>query len=92
MFGRFAYLGNLGHLAMVTLSIGLVPMPCKPTTNQYLGLPELTKPTQKCISDIKCIILIRLMQESGDYKEAAALVGVDPKYASKVYNTIINTD
>ncbi|KAJ9070119.1 hypothetical protein DSO57_1011734 [Entomophthora muscae] len=49
------------------------------------------KPAQKRIPDIKCIILLWLMRESGDYKAAAALVGVDPKYASKVFNRFIDT-
>ncbi|KAJ9055942.1 hypothetical protein DSO57_1038138 [Entomophthora muscae] len=31
------------------------------------------------------------MQESGDYKAAAAFVGVYPKYASKTFNRFINT-
>ncbi|KAJ9061975.1 hypothetical protein DSO57_1015400 [Entomophthora muscae] len=68
-----------------------VPMPCKPVTNQDPGSSELTKPAQKRIPNIKRIILLKLMQESGDYKEAAALVWVDPKYASKTFNTFIET-
>ena len=31
------------------------------------------------------------MRESGDYKAATALVGVDPKYALKTFNIFINT-
>ncbi|KAJ9076102.1 hypothetical protein DSO57_1029378 [Entomophthora muscae] len=54
-------------------------MPCKPVINQDPGLSEPTKPAQKRIPNIKHIILLKLMQESGDYKAAAALVGVDPK-------------
>ncbi|KAJ9088706.1 hypothetical protein DSO57_1020491 [Entomophthora muscae] len=52
--------------------------------------PTPAKPDQKCIPDIKHIILLKLTQESGDYKASAALVGMDPKYASKTFNKFIN--
>ncbi|KAJ9090497.1 hypothetical protein DSO57_1001955 [Entomophthora muscae] len=68
-----------------------VPMPCKPVTNQDPSSSEPTNPAQKRIPDIKWIIFLQLMQESGHYKVAAALVGVDPKYASKTFNKFINT-
>ncbi|KAJ9082723.1 hypothetical protein DSO57_1001794 [Entomophthora muscae] len=68
-----------------------MPMSCKPVSNQDLDLPTRAKPAQKRILDIKRIILLKLMRESGDYKVAAALVGVDPKYASKTFNKFINT-
>ncbi|KAJ9074826.1 hypothetical protein DSO57_1002670 [Entomophthora muscae] len=56
--------------------------------------PSSTKPTkaaQKLISEIKFIIFLRLIQESGTYKMAAALVGLDLKYANKVLNKYIDT-
>ncbi|KAJ9048428.1 hypothetical protein DSO57_1035132 [Entomophthora muscae] len=54
-------------------------MPCKPVTNQDPVLSEPTKPAQKRIPDIKHITLLKLMHESGNYKAATAIVGVDPK-------------
>ncbi|KAJ9058952.1 hypothetical protein DSO57_1007349 [Entomophthora muscae] len=68
-----------------------VPMACKPVSEQDLNLTTLTKPAQKCIPDIKHIILLKLMHESGDYKAAAAIVGVNSKYASKTFHKFINT-
>ncbi|KAJ9072140.1 hypothetical protein DSO57_1030301 [Entomophthora muscae] len=62
-----------------------VPMLCAPVSNQDLDLTTPANPAQKRIPDIKCIILLRLIRESGDYKAAAALVEVDPKYTSKVF-------
>ncbi|KAJ9055743.1 hypothetical protein DSO57_1000601 [Entomophthora muscae] len=55
-----------------------VPMPCV-VPNAKKSILTVKKPTQKCISGIKHIILLKLMQESGDYKVATALVGVNPK-------------
>ncbi|KAJ9072276.1 hypothetical protein DSO57_1029283 [Entomophthora muscae] len=65
-------------------------MPCNPVTNQDPSSSEPTKPSQKRIPDTKQIILLQLMRESGDYKVATALVGVDSKYASKTFNKFIN--
>lgn len=65
-------------------------MPCV-VANANKSIPTAKKPAQKCIPDIKHIILLKLMRESGDYKAAAALVGVDPKYASKTFQKFINT-
>ncbi|KAJ9086119.1 hypothetical protein DSO57_1007522 [Entomophthora muscae] len=67
-----------------------VPMPCKPVTNQNPNSTTPAKPTQKRIPNIKHIILLKLMREYGDYKAAVALVGVNPKYASKTFNKFIN--
>ncbi|KAJ9064658.1 hypothetical protein DSO57_1028107 [Entomophthora muscae] len=82
--GRFAYLGHLCHLAMITVPIGSVI--------DGLNLGALVhQPAQRHIPDIKRIILLQLTRESGNYKEATALVGMDPKYTSKTFNTFINT-
>ncbi|KAJ9058462.1 hypothetical protein DSO57_1012056 [Entomophthora muscae] len=67
-----------------------VPMPCA-VPNASKSIPTAKKPAHKCIPDIKRIILLRLMCESGDYKAATAIVGVDPKYACKTFNKFINT-
>ncbi|KAJ9048032.1 hypothetical protein DSO57_1039051 [Entomophthora muscae] len=87
------YQTNEGQLVLkkVAAFYNKVPMPCKPFINQDPGLSEPTKPVQKCIPDIKRIILLKLIQESGDYKAAAALVGVDPKHVSKTFNKFIDT-
>ncbi|KAJ9057345.1 hypothetical protein DSO57_1023651 [Entomophthora muscae] len=66
-------------------------MPCKPVTNQDHISTTPAKPAQKRIPNIKHIILLKLMRESGNYKVATAIVGVDPKYASKTFNKFINT-
>ncbi|KAJ9085190.1 hypothetical protein DSO57_1016342 [Entomophthora muscae] len=88
------YQTNEGQLVLkkVAALYNKVPIPCKTVTNQDPSSSEPTKPTQKRIPDIKCIILLKLMSESGDYKAAAAIVGVDPKYASKTFHKFINTD
>ncbi|KAJ9085682.1 hypothetical protein DSO57_1011603 [Entomophthora muscae] len=62
-----------------------VPMPCKPVPDQDPNSTTPTKPSQKRIPDIEHIILLKIMQESGDYKAATALVGVDLKYTSKTF-------
>ncbi|KAJ9077549.1 hypothetical protein DSO57_1015741 [Entomophthora muscae] len=67
-----------------------VPMPCV-VPNANKPIPTAKKLAQKHIPDIKHIILLKLMCESGNYKAAMALVGVDPKYASKTFNKFINT-
>ncbi|KAJ9059278.1 hypothetical protein DSO57_1003895 [Entomophthora muscae] len=59
--------------------------------NAKKSIPTAKKPTQKRIPNIKHIILLELMRELGDYKAAAALVGVDPKYALKTFQKFINT-
>ncbi|KAJ9061998.1 hypothetical protein DSO57_1015238 [Entomophthora muscae] len=78
-------------LKRVTAFCNKVPMPCKPVTNQDPSSSEPTEPAQKRIPDIKQIIFLWFMWESGDYKVATALVGVDPKYASKTFDKFINT-
>ncbi|KAJ9062560.1 hypothetical protein DSO57_1009615 [Entomophthora muscae] len=87
------YQTNEGQLVLkkVVVFYNKVPMPCKPVTNQNPGLSEPTKPAQKSIPDINHIILLKLMCESDDYKVAAAIVGVDPKYPSKTSHKFINT-
>ncbi|KAJ9056304.1 hypothetical protein DSO57_1034522 [Entomophthora muscae] len=67
-----------------------VPMSCV-VSNANKSIRTAKKPAHKRIPDIKCIILLWLMQESGDYKAAVALVGVDPKYALKTFNKFIDT-
>ncbi|KAJ9064729.1 hypothetical protein DSO57_1027350 [Entomophthora muscae] len=67
-----------------------VTMPCVvPNANE--SIPTTKKPAQKRIPNIKRIILLKLLQELGDYKVAVALVGVDPKYASKTFQKFTNT-
>ncbi|KAJ9054691.1 hypothetical protein DSO57_1011481 [Entomophthora muscae] len=61
-----------------------------PVSEQDPNSTTPTKPTQKRIPDIKHIILLKLMRESGDYKTAAAIAGVDPKYTSKTFYKFIN--
>ncbi|KAJ9057028.1 hypothetical protein DSO57_1026435 [Entomophthora muscae] len=68
-----------------------VHMPCVPVPEKDPSSIKPIKAAQKLILNIKCIILIRLMQESCNYKTVASLVGVDPKYASKVFNKYIDT-
>ncbi|KAJ9056541.1 hypothetical protein DSO57_1032043 [Entomophthora muscae] len=66
-------------------------MPYKPVPEQDPNSTTPAKPTQKCIPDIKHIILLKLICEYGDYKAAAAIVGVYPKYTSKTFNKFIDT-
>ncbi|KAJ9078283.1 hypothetical protein DSO57_1008112 [Entomophthora muscae] len=65
-------------------------MPCVPVPEQDLDSTTPTKATQKLLSYIKYIIFLRLMQESGNYKTAVALIRMDPKYSSKAFNNIRN--
>ncbi|KAJ9076142.1 hypothetical protein DSO57_1029111 [Entomophthora muscae] len=67
-----------------------VPMPCV-VPNANKSIPTTKKPAQKRITNIKRIILLKLMCELDNYKAAAALAGVDPKYTSKTFNKFINT-
>ena len=86
------YQTNEGQLVLkkVAAFYSKVPMPCAvPKANE--SIPTSKKPAHKRIPDIKRIIFLRLMRESGDYKAATAIVGVDPKYASKTFNKFINT-
>ncbi|KAJ9072504.1 hypothetical protein DSO57_1026962 [Entomophthora muscae] len=86
------YQTNEGQLVLknVAAFYTKVPMPCV-VPNANKSIPTTKKPTQKCIPNVKHIILLKLMWESGDYKAAAAIVGVDPKYASKTFHKFINT-
>ncbi|KAJ9089781.1 hypothetical protein DSO57_1009280 [Entomophthora muscae] len=87
------YQTNEGQLVLkkVAAFYTKVPMPCKPVSNKDLDSLTPAKPAQKHIPDIKCIILLKLMQEFGYYKAAVALVGVDPKYVLKTLNTFVAT-
>ncbi|KAJ9066086.1 hypothetical protein DSO57_1013131 [Entomophthora muscae] len=68
-----------------------VHMPCVPVPEKDPSSTKPIKAAQKLILNIKRIILLRLMQESCNYKTVASLVGVDPKYISKVFNKYIDT-
>ncbi|KAJ9054281.1 hypothetical protein DSO57_1016248 [Entomophthora muscae] len=85
------YQTNEGQLVLkkVEAFYTKVPMSCV-VPNANKSIPTAKKPAQKCIPDIKNIILLKLMRELGDYKAAAALVEVDPKYASKTFQKFIN--
>ncbi|KAJ9074294.1 hypothetical protein DSO57_1007984 [Entomophthora muscae] len=65
-----------------------LPMPCVvPNANE--SIPTTKKPAQKPIPDIKHIILLKLMRESGNYKAAAALVGVDLVVIATIHHVSI---
>ncbi|KAJ9086731.1 hypothetical protein DSO57_1000990 [Entomophthora muscae] len=57
-----------------------MPMPCVPIPNQDPDLTVTKNATWKAVPNIKVIILLKLIQEPDEFKKAAAIGAVDPKY------------
>ncbi|KAJ9055221.1 hypothetical protein DSO57_1006237 [Entomophthora muscae] len=81
-----------GHLVLkkIVVFYNKVSMPCVLVPEKDSSSIKTTNAIQKLITNIKHIILLGLIQESGNYKTVTALVGVDPKYTSKKINKFIN--